>query len=255
MDYTSKSQLARVSTESWVAQHGYCLACHNDRILQTKTNTQARDFECPSCRHPYELKSSAKPFGLKVVDGAYASMMRRIADGSVPSFLLLQYFSESTPVALTAIHRSLITKEVIQQRTPLSLTARRAGWVGCNLLLSQIPPEGQIPLIRAGIAVPREESRSIFRATERLSTETLASRSWSRAVLSCLHRLPNDQFTLQEAYSFEDELSLLYPQNRNIRPKIRQQLQVLRDAGLIDFEERGVYTLRYKADETKKVSL
>ena len=34
-------------------------------------------------------------------------------------------------------------------------------------------------------------------------------------------------------------LAALYPANRNVRPKIRQQLQALRDAGLVAFEGRG----------------
>jgi type II restriction enzyme len=42
-------------------------------------------------------------------------------------------------------------------------------------------------------------------------------------------------------YRFENRLAGLHPQNRNIRPKIRQQLQVLRDRGLLEFVERGVY--------------
>ncbi len=36
---------------------------------------------------------------------------------------------------------------------------------------------------------------------------------------------------------------ICYPNNKNVRPKIRQQLQVLRDLGLIEFEGQGKYTL------------
>lgn len=245
MGYTSKSQLARVMSESWMAGNGYCLACESERILPTVANTQARDFECQACGHPYELKSALKPFGRKIVDGAYASMIRRIESKSVPSFLLLRYSQSSTVTDLVAIHRSLITREVIQERRPLSPSARRAGWIGCNILLGGIPPEGRIPLIQNGIVVPKESSRAIFAATERLGTQAVESRSWSRALLNCLHQLPTPRFTLEQAYRFERELSLLYPENKNVRPKIRQQLQVLRNAGLLVFEGRGTYRLVY----------
>jgi type II restriction enzyme len=38
-------------------------------------------------------------------------------------------------------------------------------------------------------------------------------------------------------------LAKLHPANRNIRPKIRQQLQVLRDMGLVEFLGGGEYRL------------
>ena len=248
MQYTSKSQLARVNTEAWVTLHGYCLAFQSNRLTPTRANTQARDFECPSCGHPYELKSTSKSFGQKVVDGAYAPMIRRIEDGTVPSFLLLRYSQASLVTDLVAVHRTFITREVIQERKPLSITAKRAGWVGCNLLLSAIPPEGLVPFIRNSLPCLREATRSIFVSVEQLRTKTLESRSWSRSLLACLHRLPQPRFTLVQAYAFEHELSSLYPGNNNVRQKIRQQLQVLRDAGLLTFEKRGVYQLGYTTD-------
>lgn len=48
-------------------------------------------------------------------------------------------------------------------------------------------------------------------------------------------------FTLDEVYAHEAALSALYPGNRNVRPKIRQQLQVLRDRGWLAFNGRGTY--------------
>src|SRR5262245_16206798 len=132
MVYASKSQSARVLTESWVAEHGYCLACDSNHLKQTSANTEARDFECSACAHPYELKSSVRPFGNKIVDGAFAAMMRRIRTGSVPTFFLLRYSPVGLITDLSAIHRVLITPELIEERKPLSPTARRAGWIGCN---------------------------------------------------------------------------------------------------------------------------
>lgn len=246
MDYTSRSQIARVLTESWVASNGYCLACESDCILQTPTNTQARDFECPECGHPYELKSSIRPFGKAIVDGAYSALMHRIETKSVPSFLLMRYSETSVITELMAVHRSLITAELVYERKPLGPTARRAGWVGCNILFSQIPPEGRIQLIKDGVALPKTPNREIFIATERLASLPSQDRSWSRALLNCLHSLPDTSFTLSQAYLFEPELSRLYPENKNIRPKIRQQLQVLRDAGLVNFVGRGTYDLAFK---------
>jgi len=239
--YSSASQKARVITESWVKQNGYCLACESDRLIPTPANTQARDFECKRCGHPYEVKSAASPFGRRIVDGAYASMMRRIHTSTTPSFLLLQYTQTWSIANMLAVHHALITPSVIEQRKPLSITARRAGWIGCNILLTGIPPEGRIPLIVDGLAIDKGTCRSRFAATERLSHLSLLSRGWAATLLSMLHRIGKQEFTLNDAYSLEPELAALYPLNHNIRPKIRQQLQVLRDAGLITFEFRGHY--------------
>ncbi|MGO9588081.1 MAG: hypothetical protein ACLP2Y_18035 [Limisphaerales bacterium] len=50
------------------------------------------------------------------------------------------------------------------------------------------------------------------------------------------HPLPSDgrgTFTTADAYAFTRELEQLHPDNRHVRDKIRQQLQVLRDTGLL----------------------
>lgn len=239
--YTSGSQRARVITEAWVRQHGYCLACKSDSLRQTSANTQARDFECLLCGHPYELKSTASSFGRRIADGAYISMMRRISSSTVSSFFLLQYTPAWRIANLSVIHHTLITSSAIEQRKPLGPTARRAGWVGCNILLANIPPEGRIPLIINGESVPKYESRALFVATERLSALGPIDRGWSASVLRLLHEMGREQFSTDDAYSMELELSRLFPKNRHVRPKIRQQLQILRDAGLITFESRGCY--------------
>lgn len=241
-EYKSKSQIARVKTERWVEENGYCLACQSDRLFPTKPNTQARDFECDKCGHAYELKSALRPFGNRVVDGAYSSMMRRIQSATVPSFLLLQYSATWNVTNLWAIHHLLITASAIEERKALALTARRAGWIGCNINLSGIPPEGRIPIIVDGQPISKGKARALFAPPQQLSHLSPAARGWTAAVLKHLHELGKSPFTIRDAYMLEDRLSLLYPGNNNVRPKIRQQLQVLRDAGLIRFDARGVYS-------------
>jgi type II restriction enzyme len=46
-----------------------------------------------------------------------------------------------------------------------------------------------------------------------------------------------------DIYAFEAELAALCPGSNNVRPKIRQQLQVLRDQGYLQFVGRGRYRL------------
>jgi type II restriction enzyme len=155
----------------------------------------------------------------------------------------MQYTATWNLANLFAIHHVFITPEAIEQRKPLAETARRAGWVGCNILLSGIPPEGRIPLILEGVWVPRQECRSRFATVERLAVLTPSIRGWTATVLGLLHRKGKQRFTIADAYELESELKRIYPANMNVRPKIRQQLQVLRDAGLLIFESRGTYRL------------
>ena len=61
--------------------------------------------------------------------------------------------------------------------------------------------------------------------------------------MSCVETLGVTQFTLEDVYKGEDRLSKIYPANLNIRPKIRQQLQVLRDSGYLEFLGNGRYRI------------
>ena len=58
--------------------------------------------------------------------------------------------------------------------------------------------------------------------------------------MRCVERLP-EQFTLAQIYQFETQLQLQFPDNKHIKDKIRQQLQVLRDQQVIEFVGRGQY--------------
>jgi len=53
--------------------------------------------------------------------------------------------------------------------------------------------------------------------------------------------LPPGRFTNQEIYEYEREFRQRYPQNQNIRAKIRQQLQVLCELGFIEHVSKGVW--------------
>ena len=46
---------------------------------------------------------------------------------------------------------------------------------------------------------------------------------------------------MRDVYASAAHLARLHPANRHVEPKIRQQLQVLRDMGLVEFLGRGRY--------------
>ena len=76
---------------------------------------------------------------------------------------------------------------------------------------------------------------------DKLLVSNMNARGWLLDVLSCVERISNTCFTLSQDYAFEDELSAKHPDNNNVRAKIRQQLQLLRDRGFIEFVRPGEY--------------
>lgn len=83
-----------------------------------------------------------------------------------------------------------------------------------------------------------------WRQTLFLKDQSVEARGWLLDVMKAVDAIGRAEFSLGDAYAFEDRLKLIYPHNNNVRPKIRQQLQVLRDNGYLDFVGRGKYRLR-----------
>ncbi|MGB8324728.1 MAG: DpnI domain-containing protein [Candidatus Acidiferrum sp.] len=123
-------------------------------------------------------------------------------------------------------------------------TARRAGWIGCNILLDKIPADARIPIIDAGSPCPVKEVRRAYERLRPLEKLKVEKRGSTLDVLDIVRSLGKQTFDLSERYTFERELAKLHPQNHHIRHKIRQQLRVLRDLGLLDFLGGGSYRFR-----------
>lgn len=70
---------------------------------------------------------------------------------------------------------------------------------------------------------------------------------WQRLVFE---RLPDGLFKPSDIYKFEDELRIYYPENKNIKAKIRQVLQQLRDMGLIKHIGKGIWIRDINVDCT-----
>ena len=238
--YRSLSQRTRVVTEAWAEKHAFCVACRSGELSRTRNNTPAIDFTCRRCGASYQLKATSRPVRRKIVDAGYKAMLRAIRTDGLPHFLVLTY-DDDLVRDLLLIPGFAFSASAIEPRRPLSSGARRAGWVGCNILIHLIPPEGRIAVVESGRQVPPSVVRAKFKTIRELSSVPPASRGWTLDVLAGLRNLRKQLFTLKEAYGLEADLARLHPQNRNIRPKIRQQLQILRDLSHLRFVERGLY--------------
>jgi type II restriction enzyme len=77
-----------------------------------------------------------------------------------------------------------------------------------------------------------------------LRDQRLEARGWLLETMRCVEDIGRGEFSLDDVYAFEQRLSDIYPNNRHVKQKIRQQLQVLRDKGYLEFTGRGQYRLR-----------
>lgn len=240
--YHSNTQRARILTESWVADNLYCPRCGNFYITHFPNNSPVADFYCPKCKNEYELKSKAGSLENKINDGAYTTMIERITSCRNPDFLLMHYSKEECCVRdLIFIPKHFFVPDIIEKRKPLAETARRAGWVGCNILLSKIPNQGRIHIIKNGKELDKLSVIRNVVQSNRLEFNDMHTRGWIFDVLNCLNQISNEFFSLSDVYCFVDFLSAKHPQNNNIEAKIRQQLQMLRDLGFVEFLGRGNY--------------
>lgn len=66
-------------------------------------------------------------------------------------------------------------------------------------------------------------------------------KGWKKAVFYALGFIKKQIFSTNDFSLIVPYLKSQYPKNHNVEAKIRQQLQELRDVGLIKFEGNGVY--------------
>lgn len=171
-------------------------------------------------------------------------MHRAITNDKTPNLFLLHYqLPQLTVQNVLLIPHFAFSFSLLEKRKPLSPTARRAGWVGCNFLLDRIPPDAKIPVVDSGEAVSPAIVRRAYKKVQPLEKLNIEKRGWTLDVLNVVRSLNKNEFVLSEVYGHADQLAELHPQNHHIQDKIRQQLQVLRDLDLLEFLGAGSYRL------------
>lgn len=245
--YTSNSQIARLLTENWVLNNSYCPSCGDLPLNEFENNRPVADFYCKKCKEEFELKSKSGKLTNIITDGAYSTMIERINSENNPNFFFLTYTKQWTVNDFLIIPKQFFTSEIIIKRPPLSETARRAGWIGCNIDISKISDAGKVFLVKNTKTINQEIVKETFNKTLFLRTKSKDAKGWILDIMNCIDLIKKDSFTLDEVYQFENKLKSKYPNNNFIKDKIRQQLQILRDKGIIEFSERGKYKkIRYE---------
>jgi type II restriction enzyme len=244
-EYKSFSQKARVLTEDWVYREIFCPNCGNIKVSKHNNNKPVADFYCQKCFEDFELKSQKGLIGKKVSAGAYSKMIERINSITKPNFFFMGYLETFQVNDFFVIPKHFFIPEIVEKRKPLSISARRAGWIGSNILFSRIPKAGQIFYIEKGKEVSKQDILDKWQKTIFLKKIIKAdSKGWILDIMNCIDFISKNEFSLQDVYVFESQLSIIHPENKNIKPKIRQQLQFLRNKGYLEFIGDGIYRLR-----------
>ena len=149
-----------------------------------------------------------------MTDGAYTAMVAAIREDRTPNLLLMRYALATWEVRdLLLIPSFMFSESAVIKRPPLAATARRAGWVGCNIDLHRIAPEARIAIVitrsnpakrdesapsssgesresqsrltaAATIIVPPEEVRAKYKRVKPLKDISVAQRGWTLDVLN-----------------------------------------------------------------------
>jgi type II restriction enzyme len=245
LNYKGPTQKVRVVTETWGRDNLYCPNCQSSFLTPTPPGTAAIDYVCPSCGLPFQLKSRSKPIISSLRDAAYDAMMRAINENRTPNLYALHYDRLSWRVLnLILIPHFALTASAILKTPPSKPQKRKNPWVGCNISLINIPLDAKIRIVSDGIQTPPNQVRESFRRIRPLKELDVKERGWTLDVLRVVRSLGKTEFSNTDVYAFVPLLERLHPENHRVREKIRQQLQVLRDKGLLIHVERGVWALK-----------
>ena len=211
--YSSNSQIARILTENWVKENSYCPCCGNLPLNEFENNRPVADFYCNKCSEEFELKSKNGNLTNTITDGAYSTMIERINSNQNPNFFFLTYTKQWTVNNFLIIPKQFFTTDIIIKRKPLAQTARRAGWIGCNIDISNVADAGKVFLVKNSELIDRTIVENSFKKTLFIRSQSFDSKGWILDIMLCVDSIPKNVFTLEDVYKFENKLKLKYPNN------------------------------------------
>lgn len=237
--YKSNSQKIRVMTEFWAWENVFCPNCW-EQIIHYPNWKPVADFYCASCKEDYELKSwKTEKFSNTIMDWSYKTMIERLESNTSPNFFVLQYNKQFQVLNYIAIPNYFIrTQDIIPRSKWIKW---RPNYIMCNISMNWIPESGKIFFIKNWEKRNKKEILQNWNKMIFLKEKKTESKGWILDIMRCIETIRKKEFTLQELYNFEPILKEKYPNNNFIKDKIRQQLQILRDKGYLEFVSSGKY--------------
>jgi type II restriction enzyme len=124
------------------------------------------------------------------VDAAYSTKVHAIMENRTPNLFAMHYGISGWLVEnVILIPRFAFPLSAVEKRKPLAATARRAGWIDCNILLHSIPPDARIKIISDGKPVAPAAVRAQYARIRPLAKLDAKQRGWTLDVLNVVRFL------------------------------------------------------------------
>jgi hypothetical protein len=139
-------------------------------------------------------------------------------------------------------------REMFEDKERASTVTEEVLWT-TEEILGKVPKEKKLKFEKSERelfeSVRYEPEDDLYDGGVESITESLSG--WRLDTFDAVSRIRANVFRLDEVYAYKSELQRRHPENRNIEAKLRQQLQELRDLGLIEFLGSGVYRKLWKS--------
>jgi type II restriction enzyme len=140
--WTSTSRIIGEATEDCVITIP-CPICSDKALVKYKTNQKSKDVKCEKCSCQIQIKAikhtKKQLTSLKLLGAEYKTTCSSIKENNV-HYLVLMYSVVGDKYNINDIYfidHADINESCIIPRTPLSSTAKRAGWQGCMLVFNK----------------------------------------------------------------------------------------------------------------------
>lgn len=166
---TAKQELGALG-ERLVVQNCTCPRCKRQRTLRTlPPNFKCADVICDFCGYLAQVKASTSADGLtpppKLPGAAWGPQQQRMEAGIYFPLFLVLVAPELGRFSIHYLSADLQMPELFLARTPLSETARRAGWQGFHYNLDSV--RDRLVLIAEGrLAVRRPRAAPALAAPD-----------------------------------------------------------------------------------------
>jgi type II restriction enzyme len=146
-NWKSESRIIGEACEYYIKNNVKCIRCNNNNFSKYKTNEASKDLICINCSQKFQVKAKSATQKqvnnikntdiFKTIGGEYSTTVKNINEQI--DYLIILYEKQSYKIInILYIKYENINQTCIIPRKPLSTTAKRAGWQGCNIIFNNI---------------------------------------------------------------------------------------------------------------------
>jgi type II restriction enzyme len=146
-NWKNESRIVGEACEEYIKNNIKCIRCNEINYEKCKTNEKSKDLICISCNQKFQIKAKSATQKqvnniknkdiFKTIGGEYSTTVKNINEQI--DYLIILYEKQSYKIInILYIKYKNINFNCIIPRKPLSITAKRSGWQGCNIIFDNI---------------------------------------------------------------------------------------------------------------------